>query len=156
MELTLLWNNYGTSILCCAPTSNACGPTGPPRRLDCPSRRLGAGVVLYFTFVTSCILKPLTSVSGCLSARPTGCSMASGGTSMGKASGGSAPWSTRSATLSTTMPCWRASRISDASTGWIAGTSWLATLGSNLSRAPRPCEPSFEAAGEAGSGGDRR
>jgi len=54
-----------------------------------------------FTSVTSCILRPLTSVSGRLSARPTACSMGIGGTRRMRVSAGAVRWNIRSATLFT-------------------------------------------------------
>src|SRR5262245_3771976 len=87
-----------------------------------------------------CILKPLTSVSGCLSVRPTGCSMGIGGTSTRTRKGyaGSGRWNIRSATLFTTTRLWLASKTSGGSRGWTSGTSWQASPGSRRSKALRP------------------
>ena len=74
--------------------SNAGGPPGPQRRLDGLPGPVGVGVVpAPSPFATSCILRPLISVSGCCSAKPPGSSLGPGGTSRIEACTGSERWS---------------------------------------------------------------
>ena len=133
-------DNHGTSILRLRRRQQRLWTVRPSETPGLPSWAVGSGSgSVPLPFETWCIQRPLTSVSGCLSARPTGCSSAITGTSTVQASGGSERWSIRSATLSTTTRSWPACRTSDASSGWIAGTSWPGMPGSSRLRARPRC-----------------